>query len=74
MYKSYEDAYGSWNRRRVVRHEPKWEPTDLPIDAEGSTRPGFICVHELENGNGQCAGSVFRIEDAIGTHSCVVED
>lgn len=63
------------NRRkywRRVEHEGQWEPADLRIDAEGNTRPGFVCVHQLENGNGQCGSSIFRIEDAIGTHACIV--
>jgi hypothetical protein len=48
-------------------HTPKWEPAFLPINVYGDTRPGFVCVHMLENGN----GNVFAIEDAIGDH---VED
>lgn len=60
--------------RRNVHHEPVWQPADLPIDAAGNTRPGFVCTHELENGWGQCPGNVFRVEDVIGDHSCVVED
>jgi hypothetical protein len=58
--------------RRVVGHSPVWVPADLPIDAEGNTRPGFECAHELENGGGKCTADVFRIEDEIGDHSCVV--
>jgi hypothetical protein len=58
----------------MIKHAPKWEPADLPIDAEGNTKPGFACVHELENGNGPCSSDVFRIEDAFGDHSCWVED
>lgn len=62
-----------WGRTaRWVAHTCQWEPADLPIDAEGNTRPGFVCVHELENGNGPCGGNVFRIEDAIGMGSCIV--
>lgn len=70
------------NRRRAARrmarewkwvdHEPRWEPTLLPTDAEGNTAPGFHCTHELENGNGPCGGNVFRLEDAVGSHSCYV--
>lgn len=59
--------------RRVVRHIPRWEPAELPIDAEGNTRPGYICVHQLENGNGPCGGNVLDLADAIGDHSCVVD-
>lgn len=57
---------------QLVDHEPIWRPADLRIDAAGNTRPGFICIHELENGSGQCGGNVFRIEDAVGKHSCWV--
>lgn len=55
----------------LFEHEPRWEPAQLEIDAQGNTRPGFICIHELENGNGPCGSNVFRIEDE-GTlkHSC----
>jgi len=60
--------------KRLVEHEPDWVAARLPIDAEGNTRPGFVCVHQLENGNGVCGGSVFVVEDAMGNHSCVVED
>lgn len=57
---------------KIVEHEPEWAPAELPVNAAGDTRPGFICVHELENGNGPCEGNVFRLEDAVGTHCCVV--
>ena len=64
------DGHGrTW---RLVEHEPAWSPADLPINAAGETRPGFVCTHQLENGGGQCGGNVFHLEDAIGTHSCVV--
>lgn len=59
-----------WKR---VEHDPVWEPADLPIDVEGNTRPGFVCVHELENGNGPCEGNVFSLNQAIGRHACIVE-
>lgn len=59
--------------RRLVDHEPTWEPALLPVDADGNTAPGFRCTHQLENGNGQCGGNVFNLDEAIGTHSCVVE-
>lgn len=55
----------------LVDHAPQWEPTELQVDAEGNTRPGFICVHELENGNGQCGGNTFDPDSH--PHSCVVE-
>lgn len=44
----------------------------LPVDAEGNTRPGYVCTHELENGNGRCGGNVFDLEQAIGRHCCMV--
>lgn len=62
------------DRRTVVHHDPVWEPAELRIDAAGNTRPGFVCVHELENGNGQCQANLFRVEDEIGDHSCVVAE
>lgn len=58
----------------VVAHTPRWEPADLPVDAAGNTRPGFVCVHQLENGNGQCGGNVFSLDQAYGGHRCVVLD
>jgi len=56
----------------LVWHDPTWEPAELPIDAEGNTRPGIVCVHELENGNGQCGGNVFHLDQAVGRHCCHV--
>lgn len=67
--KRSRDFAKGWEK---VFHAPKWEPADLAIDGDGNTRPGFICTHELENGNGQCGSNVFRIEDAIGDHMCIV--
>lgn len=61
------------NRRsRVISHTPQWEQAELPIDAAGSTRPGYLCTHQLENGNGECGGNVFDLADAIGDHCCIV--
>lgn len=57
---------------RVVSHTPRWEPAMLCVDAQGNTAPGFICVHQLENGNGQCSGNVFSLDQAIGDHCCIV--
>jgi hypothetical protein len=57
---------------RHVEHEPKWRPALLPTNAAGDTRPGFYCVHLLENGNGQCGATVFHVEDAIGSCGCFV--
>lgn len=59
---------------RIVSHVPKWASANLPVDAEGNTRPGWVCVHELENGNGRCGGNVFDLADAVGDHSCVVTE
>lgn len=55
-----------------VEHEPRWAPTQLQINAAGETRPGFVCIHERENGMGPCGATVFRLEDARGRHSCIV--
>jgi hypothetical protein len=43
------------------------------VDAEGNTKPGFICMHELENGSGPCGSNVFAPEDGIDDHSCFCE-
>lgn len=62
-----------WNRRYAyVDHVPQWEPADLRINAEGDTRPGWECTHELENGNGQCGSNTFdnTIDDP---HTCIVK-
>lgn len=59
---------------KLVSHQPRWEPALLPINAAGDTRPGFECVHELENGNGRCGGNVFSLDQAVGLHSCTVDD
>lgn len=62
-----------WRRTvRWVGHDCVWEPTDLPIDAAGNTRPGFQCTYELENGQGRCGSNVFRIEDVVGQSHCIV--
>lgn len=58
---------------RRIEHEPVWEPANLPINAAGNTRPGFVCTHELENGSGRCDGNVFTLDQAVGTHACIVE-
>lgn len=60
--------------RRSVSHQPDWQPTRLRHNAAGDTKPGFVCTHQLENGNGRCGGSVFRVEDSIGEHSCIVDE
>lgn len=62
-------AEPEWRR---VDHEPGWQPAMLRYNAAGDKKPGFECFHELENGMGQCGGNVFKLEDAIGTHSCIV--
>lgn len=63
----------SRNRRstvRVVHHAPAWTPATLPVDADGNTAPGFVCTHPLENGNGECGGNVFALDQAVGDHCC----
>lgn len=68
-------ARRAWRRRTAhtwVSHEPVWAPAQLPYNAAGDTRPGFECVHPLENGNGPCGGSVYDLADAIGWHACIV--
>lgn len=55
----------------LVKHIPKWVPFLIRFNYEGDRKPGFICVHELENGNGICNGSVFELSQAIGQHACV---
>jgi hypothetical protein len=57
-----------------VEHEPVWAPAQLATDLDGNAAPGWECVHLLENGNGTCGGNVFRIEDAVGNHGCLVQD
>lgn len=59
--------------RLLIRHTPRWQPADLPVDAAGNTRPGFVCAHPLENGNGPCEGDVFDISEAFGDHACIVD-
>lgn len=56
----------------LVAHTPEWEPADLPVDAQGNTKPGYICVHPLENGNGLCESNVFEPSPDMGNHYCVV--
>lgn len=56
----------------LVFHDPVWEPALLPIDAEGNTRPGYVCVHPLENDMGECGSNVFDLVDSIGQHCCHV--
>lgn len=77
MYEAYQEEIRRRNRRvhgtwQYVAHEPVWQPAPLRVDAAGNTRPGFICVHPLENGRGPCNGNVFHLEDAIGKHICIV--
>lgn len=60
------------DRRKLVEHDPVWVAAPLRINEAGDTKPGFLCIHELENGNGLCGGNVFNLEDAYGTHCCFV--
>lgn len=59
---------------RIVEHQPVWVPAPIQLDREGNTRPGYVCVHQLENGHGTCMGNVFDLADVVGTHSCVVRE
>jgi hypothetical protein len=59
---------------RYVSHTPTWAPAHLPINAAGDTTPGYVCTHQLENGNGRCGGNVFDLAEAIGDHGCIVDD
>lgn len=62
-----------WQRTsRWVEHDCVWEPTDLPINAAGDTRPGFQCTYELENGQGRCESNVFDLADVCGKAACIV--
>lgn len=67
--KEIESPQPDWQE---VKHKPVWRDTRLPYNAAGDTRPGFECIHELENGMGQCGANVFNLKDADGTHSCIV--
>lgn len=58
----------------TVFHTPKWEAAELPLHNHGGTKMGFICTHQLENGRGQCGGSVFHLANAVGQHSCQVKN
>lgn len=60
-----------WSPEQAFEHQPMWEPAQLPINAAGDTRPGFVCVHPL--GHGTCGSNVFSLEDAAGVHWCVVD-
>jgi hypothetical protein len=53
-----------------VSHAPEWVAAPLKINAEGDTRPGYLCIHDLENGNGLCGSNWF--EPDPGEHTCVV--
>lgn len=55
-----------------VKHKPVWVPTQLRYNYEGDTKPGFECVHPLENGNGPCGSNVFELEESIEYHRCIV--
>jgi hypothetical protein len=63
------------SRRVLVEHSPDWQPSPLPVDADGSGRHGFVCVHPLENGAGLCGGNVFDLSTVRPgeTHCCLVE-
>lgn len=58
---------------KIVTHTPVWVAAPLRVNRAGDTKPGFLCIHELENGNGWCGSNVFDLEDAAGDHACCVE-
>lgn len=55
---------------KVVSHTPEWITAPLRVDREGHTKPGYLCIHDLENGNGLCSSTTFDLSDT--EHSCVV--
>lgn len=59
---------------RWVDHTPEWVPAYLAYNTTGDTRSGWVCVHQLENGNGPGLGNVFDLTNADGPHSCIVYD
>jgi hypothetical protein len=59
----------------TVAHKPIWLAGPLRIDKAGNTKPGFWCIHPMENGNGLCGGNVFEIDPELDTvHYCGVPD
>ena len=58
-------------RMKKIWHDPDWRPVKIVMHAGGSTEPAFVCVHELENGNGQCRELAFFTK--LQQHSCEVE-
>lgn len=57
----------SW---RFVEHQPEWIPAPYKINRAGDTKPGFLCIHELENGKGLCAST--WMEESTTPHVCLV--
>lgn len=56
---------------KFVYHTPMWVAAPLRFDREGNTKPGFLCIHELENGSGLCGSTWFeRVSDP---HCCIVK-
>lgn len=47
----------------LVTHQPKWQPTDKKL----------VCVHELENGSGECGDTISSLSEMEGAHACIVE-
>lgn len=60
--------------QKLVYHKPVWLAGPLRINEAGDTKPGFWCIHPLENGNGLCGGNVFRVEDEVADHACMVPE
>ena len=57
-------------RWELVEHAPEWIPAPYKINAAGDTKPGYLCIHYLENGNGLCGSTWF--EESTDTHACSI--
>lgn len=56
-----------WER---VEHDPVWVAAPLRVDRDGTTKSGFLCIHDLENGKGLCGGNTFTPDGS--KHSCLI--
>lgn len=61
------------SRHELIYHDPDWVAAPIRINAQGDTKPGFLCIHKLENGNGWCGRSTLNTDYEFGRHSCVVK-
>lgn len=59
-------------RRVRVTHQAQWVNAPLQYNAAGDTKPGFMCVHLLENGRGVCGANVYVLKQASGNCACIV--